>query len=136
MSVRKKHSGNVFLLEPKEQSEQEIFHELIGAIRLNSNVQIGAFERRYSDYGEASKAMDALIEQCIFHAGTIRTHYQDGTVRLLGAWLDGADSGVGLQVAGDMLEHIVGDTTVGIFDTEKLFRRDIAKVIASGIIPE
>ncbi|MCK1999906.1 hypothetical protein MZM54_00735 [[Brevibacterium] frigoritolerans] len=136
MSVRKKHSDNVLLLEPKEQSEQEIFHELIGAIRLNGKVQIGSFERRYSNYGEASKAMDALINQGIFHVGTIRTHYLDGTVRLLGAWLDGADNGVGLQVAGDMLEHIVGDTTVGLFKTEKLFRRDIAKAIARGIIPE
>lgn len=138
MTVKEKNSGQVFLLEPTEKSEVELFHELICALRLNSNLRIGAFERRYSTYCEASKVMDALMEKGVFHAGTIRTHYMDGTVRLLGAWLYGAskNNGIGKQVAADMLGHIVGDNAVGIFETEKLFRSEVVKEILAGIIPE
>ncbi|PFU40460.1 hypothetical protein COK86_19340 [Bacillus cereus] len=138
MTVRKENRSNIVLIEPVEGSEEVLSHELIGVIRLNSNLHIGAFERRYSAYGDACKAMEALVEQGIFHAGTIRTYYIDGTVRLLGAWLYGADqnNGIGKQVASDMIRHIVADKVVGVFDTENLLGSEIAKEIMAGIIPK
>jgi len=98
----------------KRAREEELFHELICAVRSNGKLRIGAFDRRYSNYHEACTAMDVLIEQGIYHVGTIRTHYLDGTVHLLDAWLNGAakNNGIGEQVASAMLRHIVRDNPV------------------------
>lgn len=107
MTIRKENIGNILLIEPVKGSEEGLFHELIGAICLNSNLHIGAFERRYSAYGDAGSAMEALVQQGIFHTGTISTYYIDGTVRLLGAWLNGIDqnNGIGIHVASDMISN-------------------------------
>ena len=138
MSVRERSSGNVYLLETEKGDNNEIFHELIGAIRINCDLKIGAFERSYATISEACKVMDYLIEKGIFHAGTIRTHYKDGTVNLLGAWIKGEENksgSLGKQIVGDMLAHIVGDKPVGSFITEQLFRGELAKQVVTGVLP-
>jgi hypothetical protein len=138
MPVRERDYGKVILLEmeEKEKESNELFHELIGAIRRNSNLHIGAFERRYLTYSEAHKAMDALIKYGIFHAGTIRTYYTDGTIRLLGGWITDVSNGLAPAIVADMLGYIVGDKPIGTFETNDLFRSKIAKEIANGIIPD
>ena len=138
MPIRDNDYGQVLLLQPDEARVDGLVHELIGAIRLNSNLRIGAFARRYSTYDEAALVMKALIRHGVFHAGTIRTHYADGTVRLLGSYLYSSprNSGIGEAVAGDMLCHIVGDKTIGSFKTDGLFPGNVAQSIYDGKIPE
>lgn len=139
MTKNKKHSGPVLLIEPIESSEEVLFHELIVAVRLmGEGLLIGAYEHRYSTYEEASKIMDVLIKNCVFHAGTIRTHYRNGTVRLNGSWLYGATQykGIGEQVAADMLGHIVGDYAVGILESDRMLSREVVKDILTKINAE
>jgi hypothetical protein len=124
MPVRDQRSGNVIMLDSTDR-EEELFHELIGALRMNSNLRIGAVDRKFLSFDEASKVMGELIKKGIFHVGTIRTHYRDGTVRLLGAWLYGENNGISSQVAGDMLGHIVGDKTLGYFNLSEFFQDKI-----------
>lgn len=116
MAIRRRNGETVVFLECQDDV---LFHELICAIQLNSKLRIGAFERLYTNHRQASRDMMALIEQGIYHVGVIRTHYRDGNIGFTDAALFGTTNrgGLGSHVAAEMLAHIVGESSVGTFDT-------------------
>lgn len=120
MNIKQKNRDQMYVLEPDmEQHEEGIFYEIIGLRRINEKVEIGLFETRYYNYVKASQSLQALIKTNLLHAGTIRTYYLDGSIKLLGAFV--TEKEVGRQIVGDLLGYIVGERTLGTFETENLF---------------